>query len=72
VIAHDYESVDFATIWRSVTDDIPRLIAEIDSIERDIGMELYSDAEREANYKEIQNAIKEADGHGERGGISWN
>jgi uncharacterized protein with HEPN domain len=61
VIAHDYESVDFTDIWHSATIDVLDLAVEIDAIERDIGVELYSDSEREANYNEILNAIKEAD-----------
>jgi uncharacterized protein with HEPN domain len=61
VIAHDYESVDFTDIWHSATIDVLDLAAEIDAIERDIGVELYSGAEREANYNEILKAIKEAD-----------
>jgi uncharacterized protein with HEPN domain len=61
VITHDYESVDFTDIWHSATIDVLNLVVEIDAIEHDIGVELYGDAEREFNYNEILNAIKEAD-----------
>ncbi|MDR0764603.1 MAG: DUF86 domain-containing protein [Synergistaceae bacterium] len=61
VITHDYESVDFTDIWHSATIDVLNLAAEIDAIERDIGVELYGNAEREANYNEILEAIREAD-----------
>jgi uncharacterized protein with HEPN domain len=65
VITHDYESVDFTDIWHSATIDALSLASEIDTIERDIGVALYSEAEREANYNEILKAIKEADELGE-------
>ena len=65
VIAHDYESVNFAFIWQSAKDDIPNLIIDIDRIEKDIGTDLFNQAEREDNYNEIEKAIKEADRVGE-------
>jgi len=42
------------------------LIEKIDSIERDIGLELYGEAERATNYDEILKAIEEADEDGFR------
>ncbi|MCL2059757.1 MAG: DUF86 domain-containing protein [Oscillospiraceae bacterium] len=65
VISHDYEAVNFETIWQTAFDDIPILIEKIDSIERDIGLELYGEEERAANYDEILKAIEEADEDGE-------
>ncbi|MCL1995422.1 MAG: DUF86 domain-containing protein [Defluviitaleaceae bacterium] len=64
VISHDYEAVDFARIWQTAFVDIPILIEKIDSIERDIGLELYGEAERAANYDEILKSIKDADDNG--------
>ena len=61
VISHDYESVDFALIWQTSVVDIPVLIEKIDAIERDIGLELFGEAERVENYDEILRAIKDAD-----------
>ena len=61
VISHDYEAVDFKVIWKTVNVDIPILIEKINAIECDIGLELYGEVEREANYDEIMKAIKDAD-----------
>jgi len=62
VITHDYESVDFEAIWHTSVIDAPVLVVEIDKIECEIGIELFSDAERETNYIEILKAIEGADG----------
>jgi len=61
VITHAYESVDFYSIWYTAVNDIPALVSEIDAIEHDMGGELFSAKEREANYEEILKAIEEAD-----------
>ena len=61
VITHAYESVDFLSIWYAAANDIPALVADIDAIECDIGVKLFGEKEREANYDEIQKAIEEAD-----------
>ena len=62
MLSHAYESVDFLSIWFAAVNDIPSLVAEIDAIERDIGVELFGAKEREANYDEMLKAIEEADG----------
>ena len=62
VIVHEYDDVDYEIVWHIATADIPVTIAEIDAIERSLGMELFGEAERDANYNEILKAIEEADG----------
>ena len=61
IITHAYDSVDFTIIWDAVVVDIPFLIDKIDTIERELGNELFSEAEMEANYDEIIKAIAKAD-----------
>ena len=57
-----FRGLSTARIWQSAKVDMPNLIRDIDNIEKDIGADLFNQAEREENYNEIEKAIKEADG----------